>query len=709
MRIPVPAALFTVLVLTLAFPSTYVVAQFPPVRRPNIILMNLDDADTDLLSEENVNQHFPAIAELYKRSTFFTNAHCTTPFCAPSRAALFTGKYGFNNGCKTGSETAASSVGFQGGYQRFKRFNHDRNELGVWMKQAGYRTMHVGKFHHNGFDFKVPPGWDDFCVSLGARYYGGSRFSNVSQTPASTYRMGPQEYITVEDRKEAMRTLDLHDRQRPNQPFFLYLAPIAPHFPQSPDLSRMAEAKYRHYASGLRQPTDDPDYDEADISDKPAFLQRPRLNASEKAHLQDAFIHRLRSMKSVDDMVGVLIDRLKRTGKWNSTYFMITSDNGYSLGHHRTKYKKGPYQRSSRVPLIVKSPSFRAQRKASHLIAHLDICPTILELAGGRIPNDLDGKSFAPLLNSSSLPNPVTWQRSIMIENWADKFVQGKQIPMSYTAERFYDKVHIAWSTGDHEYYYLNSDPFQLNNVYPILIESQKKFLNESLFSFRKKQVEPAITLTSPIDGAATGNVISYAGYMEDNSVPLMVRLVVQSYSTQRYFNGRSWQDGFVVIPVPPSSTTSSITAWQKELDIFSETRSNFDVIVTRAYPFDDSGKTGPKKVTSNTIENNSIFAEINPQINGRTFAGSAQNIVGYHGRYPNQQVDFFIVDTRTFKFFNGQTMQDDFFAFTAQSHPNRRWGRQVHLPRGTYRCYAQAYFNHLYQSQASIADFRVR
>ena len=163
MRSPLATALFSAaFLLSSILPSISVTAQVASSGRPNIILMNLDDADTDLLSEATVNEHFPAIAELYRNSTTFSNAHCTTPFCAPSRAALFTGKYGFNNGCKTGSEEVASSVGFDGGYQRFRTLGHDENELGVWMKQAGYRTMHVGKFHHNGFDFEVPAGWDDF-------------------------------------------------------------------------------------------------------------------------------------------------------------------------------------------------------------------------------------------------------------------------------------------------------------------------------------------------------------------------------------------------------------------------------------------------------------------------------------------------------------------------------------------------------------------
>jgi len=135
--------------------------------KPNIVLINLDDADAEILSRENLEAHFPTLAALARRSTVFTNAHATTPFCAPSRAALFTGQYAFNNGCKAGGESFSISNGFEGGYQRFITNGHDDNELGVWMKNAGYRTMHVGKFHHDGFENTLPPGWDDISVSRG--------------------------------------------------------------------------------------------------------------------------------------------------------------------------------------------------------------------------------------------------------------------------------------------------------------------------------------------------------------------------------------------------------------------------------------------------------------------------------------------------------------------------------------------------------------
>ncbi|MDB4766501.1 sulfatase-like hydrolase/transferase [bacterium] len=710
MRNPIHSILLSCCFLTIIFTQTSVAGGSDNTdKRPNIILINLDDADTDLLSVETVNAHFPALAELYQRSTNFTNAHSTTPFCAPSRAALFTGKYGFNNGCKTGTEHHRSSAGFKGGYQRFKSFNHDQNELGVWMKHAGYRTIHVGKFHHDGWDDLVPAGWDDFSADLGAKFYGTSRFTNINHSPPKRYGIGIDQYVTHEESREVHLALDNHDEHNPEQPFFLYLAPIAPHFPNSSDLSRMAAPDYRDYAEGLMQPRDTPDYDEADLSDKPLFLQREPLTETEEAHCQDAFIHRLRSMKSVDDMVGDLVNRLKQSGQWENTYLLLTSDNGYALGHHRLLYKKDPYERSSGIPLIAVSPASASQHIASHLIAHIDICPTILELGGATIPNDLDGKSFATLIDNSQSHSAPNWRRSIMIENWAAKGIQGQIIPMAYTAERFYDKIHIGWYNGEHEFYRMSYDPYQIRNVYNLLSDHQRSILNDSLLRFRQEDVLPNLTLTSPESGTEIDKKISFKGYMEDNSVPVLARLAVRSYQTKRFFNGKSWQDDFVALPISPSSLTSSINYWDYDLPIFSETITNADVLVSWVTPMDDSMRSGLAKFTVNSIIDQSMFAVINPTIDGKQFTGSAQRMLGFHGRLPGQHVEFSIIDNATQLYFNGETWQPEVYLITADNLPENRWSKTLRLGAGDYTCVAQAHLDDFFQAEPATATFTVR
>ncbi len=575
-------------------------------QQPNIVVLNLDDADAEILSAANIEAHYPALQQLAARSTTFTNAHCTTPFCAPSRAAFFTGKYAFNNGCKIGREGSPNENGFQGGYQRFKTLGHDENELGVWMKRAGYRTIHVGKYHHSGFDKKFPPGWDDFSVSLGAKYFGTSKFSNISPPKRwPSYKIDDDQYITLADRDEALLALNRQFEQRSDQPFLLYLAPFAPHMPLGSDVTKMVHPKYAGYAAHLKQPVDDPDFDEADVRDKSSIVKRPPLTVAEKEYLQLVYLSRLRSMKSVDDMLGAIIDRVAKEGKLENTWVFITSDNGYSLGHHRLVAKKDPYNRSSNIPLIVAPPiAFtNGQRTyASHLIAHIDVCPTILELAGAEIPEDIDGKSFAPIAKGESSAAPQQWRRSIMIENWASKYVGDQRVPMTYTAERFYDSVHIGWVSGEHEFYDMGSDPFQLDNRFDSLPPAQQQALTQSLLRFRAPSL-PNLTLMSPARRETIENAIHYKGFMEDNAVSLKALLTIQSRATARYFNGTYWQEAPAYISIIPSSSDTSINQWSYVQRIFVETNNNFDVLKSTLVPVDNDGNLGMPVTSVNSID----------------------------------------------------------------------------------------------------------
>ena len=171
--------------------------------QPNIILINLDDADSSLLSQKMLDTYYPAIREFAAGAIRFTNVHATTPYCAPSRAALMRGQYAFNTGIKVNDPTSPTANGFTGSYTEFMARNYHNDALCVWMKNAGYRTMHIGKYHHRNFDFQVAPGWDDFIVNAGARYYSTTRFTNRNDPNGVRYNTGPDNYIVDLDAADA--------------------------------------------------------------------------------------------------------------------------------------------------------------------------------------------------------------------------------------------------------------------------------------------------------------------------------------------------------------------------------------------------------------------------------------------------------------------------------------------------------------------------
>lgn len=705
-----PALIFrTLLAVSFAsFLDTSVSLAVWQEKSPNIILVNFDDADAEMLSLDMLNAHYPTLASIANRSTTFTNAHCTTPFCAPSRAALFTGKYGFSNGCKTGSERSSVSNGFNGGYARYTINGHKNENLGVWMKRAGYRTIHVGKFHHDKFDFQVPPGWDDISVSNGVKFFDNFKFTNIEFPQPRAYASGENTYVAHVDRRHALIALHRQMAQRPDQPFFLSLAPLAPHYPAERDVTRMVEPYYANYASELSQPIDVPDFDEDDMSDKPAQFRRGPLSEREKYKSSLEWISRLRAVKSVDDMLAQVLKRIDTFGQLDNTYIIISSDNGYQLGHHRMYSKIDPYNRSTNIPLIVAGPGGTDRKSANHLIAHIDICATILELGHAQIPADLDGKSFLPLIEDPESIEGPDWRRSIMIENWADKDVGSDVFSAAYTAERYYDSVFVGWANGDREFYDLASDPFQLENIWPQLSSNRKEELQDSLSRFRQVESSPNLTITTPPNGSDVGSNIEIAGVIEDNSAALATMLRVRSNATGRYFNGSTWQDESSEFLVPGQDPKNPVNLWQTNLRIFTEPQNGIDLLTISARALDDNATVGSWKETTHSSDGNSLFAAFNPTINGRTYSSGLVKLNGYMGTHPGASVGVSIFRGGDSRFYNGSGFQDGFARVKADLLVNNRWRIFADLPPGYYRAFALGLNGPLYQAQPAFVNFRV-
>jgi len=487
---------------------------------PNIILINLDDADYQMFSPEMLKL-YPHIKGLVDQSLSFTNLHVTTPFCAPSRAALFRGQYAHRTGVRVNIPDYPLSLSFRGGYSEFLRQEHEQEELGVWMRRAGYHTMMIGKYHHNGFDFKIPPGWDDFYMSNGGRYMGTYRFTNRDNRNGGHSQNPDDVYRTDQEMIDATRLIKLHtekqnrqptadsvsSRRNPelktkssatsngSQPFFLYLAPLAPHRPVGNDFTNMVhKARYDDWHPELRIPRT-PDFDTAPLSDKPPHRQTPPYTEAELDLLHLEYLSRARAVKSVDDLLGEILETLKSCGIRESTYIFFTSDNGYQLGQHRLHGKLYPYRICTNVPLYVSGPGITGGTTADHLLGHIDLCPTILELAGAKLPEFLDGKSFIPLLKNPKAINETTWREPVVIENWQAKRNRGKNFLGAYSGLRYHNKIYVEWINGDKEFYDFSKDPYELNNAFDDLSSPEQQLLKRDLLSSRHVSMNPIVTI----------------------------------------------------------------------------------------------------------------------------------------------------------------------------------------------------------------------
>ena len=573
--------------------------QAPKANAPNIILINLDDADYKMFTPEML-ELYPHIQGLVEQSLSFTNLHVTTPFCAPSRASLFRGQYAHRTGVRVNIPEYPLSLSFRGGYSEFLRQQHEKEELGVWMRRAGYHTMMIGKYHHNGFDFKIPPGWDDFYMSNGGRYMGTYRFTNRDNRNGGHSKNPDDVYRTDQEKIDAIRLIKLHTERQtlppsadkfssrrkqnqkaasttpPNgaQPFFLYLAPLAPHRPVGNDFTDMVhKARYDNWQPKLKVPKT-PDFDTAPLSDKPPHRQTPPYTEAELDLLHLEYLSRARAVKSVDDLLGEILETLDDCDIRKSTYILFTSDNGYQLGQHRLHGKLYPYRMCTNVPLFVSGPGIVGGKTAGHLLAHIDLCPTILELAGAKIPEFVDGKSFVPLLRNPNAINETTWREPVVIENWQAKRNRGKNFLGAYSGLRYHNKIYVEWVNGDKEFYDFTEDPHELNNAFEDLSPAEQRLLKRDLLSSRHVTMNPIVTIIpAPVELDDRSDWVQ--GRAEDDHSIAEILIHLQNPETNKFWSGRQWTESPTELRANVSANDQQLVTWHYPISQLKAARLN--------------------------------------------------------------------------------------------------------------------------------------
>jgi arylsulfatase A-like enzyme len=450
--------------------------------RPNIVLVLIDDQD------EVVSPYWeslPTTARLVRdQGLRFANNFVATPICCPGRASLLTGKYGHNTGVLTNG-------GEQGGWETFHNRGNEERTFAKYLQDAGYRTVLFGKYM-NGYEVKdesapplpIPAGWSEFYSDIDDRLqaylgYGYTLYESrdgKTGTPVE-YGFSEKDYFTD---VVARKSVDFIQRAEANdaQPFFMYVAPTAPHLPIPP--ARRHEQISEQWIGALPQ---DPNYDEPDISDKPLWLRVSGDRRSSRMGWNEIdFPNRMGSLYAVDEMVEQIVRTLAENNELDNTILIFTSDNGYNLGAHRLLHKMAPYEESLHVPLAIAGPGIR-NGVEQRLTMNIDLAPTVLELVGLPIPADMDGRSLTPLLRGEP---PANWR--------ADFFAQyisgggangiGSEVPTAYwylvrasdipgyRALRTENNILIEWyedaeynDRHEFELYDLRADRYQLQNL----------------------------------------------------------------------------------------------------------------------------------------------------------------------------------------------------------------------------------------------------
>lgn len=337
----------------LALLSTLAQAQ----EQPNIVVIMMDDMCwADLDSMPNVQKF------LVDSGMVFDRMYVANSLCCPNRAAFLTGKFPHNNGVLT-------NMAPDGGFDRWLEMGLDSTSLPVKMQELGYATGIFGKFLNQWSPYSkwVPVGWDEYNIVDG-RYFDYRILEN-----GKVVYYGSQEEEYEADVLAGKITGWISGN---SVPFFVYFAPSAPHRVCVPP------PRYGTRFDGVTAPRN-PNFNEADVSDKPQYIQDlPLLGNGQQAQVDEQYRGRLGTILAVDDAIGQIIETLRLTGQLDNTYIIFTSDNGFELGEHRLTGKQDPYQNSIHVPLLVRGPGVGVG-VSDALVSTVDLFPTIIDLANG--------------------------------------------------------------------------------------------------------------------------------------------------------------------------------------------------------------------------------------------------------------------------------------------------------------------------------------
>ena len=473
-------------------------------KKPNLLFITSDQWRGECLSAlEHPTVKTPNLDQLAADGVLFGNHFAQATPCGPSRACIYTGMYMQNH------------RSFQNGIPLDARHTNialEMRKLGYRPTLAGYTdTSHDPRTLHSNDPLLttyegVLPGFTEVLANPSiespqdwARWLK-KRGCTLPQNLSELYFKSVDDYQGVEERgktfapaayytQEESETAFLAEkavefiRLPRSRPWFLHVSFFAPHNPY------LAPEPYNR----MYHPDDVPPFNRAESREKESeqhpFLDMYLKFQATTGHLRvencprdERSMKQLRAtyygqMSHVDDNIGRLIRELKDTGQYDDTIIIFTSDHGDQLGDHHLLAKGSYFDDSFRVPLIIRLPGDSARRSRGTTVSafteSVDMMPTMLDLLGGNIPVQCDGRSLKPFLHGDI---PGNWRREV---HWEVDFRYLVEFPRVFPERELAIAVDACTFNviRDHRYKYvhfgdlpplffdLEVDPHELNNV----------------------------------------------------------------------------------------------------------------------------------------------------------------------------------------------------------------------------------------------------
>jgi len=456
----------------------------------------------DLLSDKNIfliltDQHAlhavsaysngicrtPSIDSLAKDGITFKKAYSPCALCTPARTSLLTGLYPHNHGALYNS----------GCHLPFSIDNIGQGliHLTDYLKQANYQMGYAGKWHLGtaataadlNFEGFGPKGYGD--VRKSSQYLDYLKKNNLAFPEAeiefqanqsignsSGFLKGEKESTdTFFVASEVKNLINKFSKQE--NPFFIFCSFWGPHAPYWP-----SEDYMDLYDPKSIEPW--PSFDD-DLEGRPNYYKKFKeifFPAAKKADWKtwSKIISRYWAQASmIDNAIGMLVDYLKQENLYDDSIIIFTSDHGESIGIHGGMFDKGAiaYEEIYHIPMIMKLPKkFNHGKQCLEFVSTLDLVPTICDIIGfSGMP--FDGQSLYPVMLNPNID---------FRDHWISEF-HGHRLPIGQRILWYEDKKFVLNFADTNEYYNLNDDPYELNNIIKIVPQKDVSILHDLMRS----------------------------------------------------------------------------------------------------------------------------------------------------------------------------------------------------------------------------------
>ncbi len=494
----------------------------PPVvskSKPNILFIMSDDHTWQAVgayeSRFSKLNPTPTIDRLASEGMVFDNAFCTNSICTPSRACIMTGQYPHVNG-------ALTLAG---------RLEKERQYLAIEMKKAGYQTAVIGKWHlkdrPEAFDYyKVLDGQGDYFdpvfYETGATEDVTKDYSHKNRKP-KTFKNAVQMSGHSSDCVADSALHWFKEIRDPDKPFFLKMQFKAPHdyFEYAPRYADYLEDTFmpepdtlwnrgtgslatrgidgsleRVIGTSIGRRNFRRNYGQDKGAPWAAKIDHSLNDRDFKAQAYQEYMKAyFRCVKGVDDNLKRVVEYLEKEGLLDNTVILYTGDQGFFLGEHDYQDKRWAYEPSLRMPFIVRYPKTIKPGRTDAIIENVDYPVTMLDFAGVKRPDYMQGYSARRILETGK--EPKSWKQAAYYQYWMHMAHHDNPAHIAMRTKRYKLILFYGTSGWDNGYghartklqsppawelYDIQNDPHETTNLYDnpeyasVITELKKQF-----------------------------------------------------------------------------------------------------------------------------------------------------------------------------------------------------------------------------------------